>query len=286
MKTLADLPKAGDLPSPGPVALRLVQLASREDATAAELARTLQADPALAGRVLKLANSAALGGSRGVASVAQAVVRLGFRSVRQVALGLSLIDSARKGRCEGFDYPRFWTHSLASGVAAERLARENRIAAADDCFTVGLLHDVGSLGLAAMYPAEYSLLLNQCGGDEAMLREAESAAFGLCHRELTVLMLRNWGVPEPFGGALLARNAPGRASPREGALAVFFDLAIEAAAWCVSTGADPAEPPSALARRVEDIAGEPVAILDEIRRTWCNWAREFRLPERVAAAAA
>jgi two-component system cell cycle response regulator len=221
-----DLRKSGKLPSPGGVAMRLIDLASRDDVTAGELSRALQGDPSLAGRVLKVANSASAG-SRAVVSIADAVVRIGFRSVRQLAMGFSLIDRCGTGVCENFNYDRFWSRALAAAVAAERLGREVRTIPADECFTLGLMHDVGTLALATAYPIEYSGMLADLAtrtAEERMARERD--AFGLGNRDITALLLADWHLPKPLIEAVVDRGtvAAGR-SDRAQRLADLVQLA-------------------------------------------------------------
>ena len=73
MKTLEHIPLNGELPSPKGVALAILELCRKDDATIAEVARIAQTDPALASRLIRQANSAAHGGGRPVASVTEAM---------------------------------------------------------------------------------------------------------------------------------------------------------------------------------------------------------------------
>jgi HD-like signal output (HDOD) protein len=196
---LEDLRTSGRLPSPGGVALKLMELTRRDDVSSAELARTLAMDPALAGRVLRVANSAASG--RAAVSIGDAVVRVGFDGVRRLAMGFSLVERNGSGACQEFDYKGYWSRSLAAAVAAERFARETRAAAGDEAFTLGLLHDVGSLALATVHPREYGYVIGIAGQTPEQQRVVERETFRVCHRELTGLMLADWQIPAPLVAA-------------------------------------------------------------------------------------
>lgn len=223
---LEDLRSTGRLPSPGGVALKLLELTRRDDVSSGELARTLQMDPALAGRVLRAANSAASGG-RAAVSIADAVVRVGFEGVRRLAMSFSLLERNGEGACREFDYRAFWSRSLAAAVAADRLARETRAAAGDEAFTLGLLHDVGALALATVHPKEYGYVLGAGDQSDWQRREREREAFRVCHRELTGLMLADWQIPRPLVEAVVGRGivTPG-APPRGQRLADLVELAV------------------------------------------------------------
>ena len=120
MKTLEQLNIRGPLPSPKGVALAILDTCRRDEASLDEVARVAQADPALSGRLIRQANRAARGG-RPVASVPEAIQHIGLGTVRQLALGFSLVDNYSSGTCRGFDYSRFWSHSLLMAVGMQEL---------------------------------------------------------------------------------------------------------------------------------------------------------------------
>jgi two-component system cell cycle response regulator len=147
MNSLDQLNVSAQLPSPKGVALAVLEISRRDNATLAEVARVVQTDPALSGRLIKLANTASHI-PRPVVSVQEAVVRQGMTSVRQLALGFSLLDQYRAGACQGFDYQAYWSHSLLMGLAMQALGARVRSAATDELFICGLLAQVGQLALA------------------------------------------------------------------------------------------------------------------------------------------
>lgn len=284
-----DLRKSGKLPSPGGVAMRLIDLASRDDVTAGELSRALQGDPSLAGRVLKVANSASAG-SRAVVSIADAVLRIGFRSVRQLAMGFSLIERCSTGVCENFNYDRFWSRSLATAVAAERLGREVRTIPADECFTLGLMHDVGALALATAYPREYSAMLGESAVrtvDERMALERE--AFGLGHRDITALLLADWHLPTPLIEAVVDRGTAAAGRPeRAQRLADLLQLAAVMGEACVdstSAGPSPAET-FATGFAALGLDRERVeVVLADVLASWHDWGADLNVETRNIAVA-
>jgi two-component system cell cycle response regulator len=283
MPTLSDLRSLGSLPSPGPVVVRLLELASREDVSAAELARVLQTDPALTGRVLKLANSAGLG-SRRVASVADAVVRIGFRGVRQLALGLSLVDRARTGACSTFDYGTFWARAVATAVACEALARHLRLMPPDDAFTLGLLHDVGTLGLATLFPKDYAALWERIGRDAAPERAGpERAVLGIAAVDLTGLMLADWLLPAELIAAVQAGDATpaNRADSRVRKLGALFALGIELGHAWVDAGSAGVTT-TALSERIARLGAESEPVLATLAGNWKDWSSEFGVAARAA----
>ena len=124
-KQFEELKLTGNLPSPNGVGLALLQVTKRADASIDEVVAVLQSDPTLTGRILKLANSALLAVSQPATTAREAAMRLGLHAVRNVALGFSLLAGNRNGRCAGFDYDTYWSHSLATAVACQLLAERS-----------------------------------------------------------------------------------------------------------------------------------------------------------------
>ncbi|MBS0003079.1 MAG: HDOD domain-containing protein, partial [Thioalkalivibrio sp.] len=123
---IEELRTSGRLPSPKGVALAVMRLARRDDVTMEKIAEVVQTDPAITGRLIRLANSA-LHAGRPVAALRDAVVRLGLCTVSQVTLGFSLVDQYRDGPCKAFDYERFWSRSLLMALAAREFGQRARL---------------------------------------------------------------------------------------------------------------------------------------------------------------
>jgi len=225
-----ELKASGQLPSPKGVALAVIELIRREDVTMPEVARVVQSDPALAGRVLKLANSAHAGMRRPIASISEAVSVLGFPTLRQVALGLSVLSSYRSGKCAAFNYQDFWSGSLATAIATQMLSA-NAKTSAEETFICGLLGDIGRLALATLFPEPYGKILEQGRGTSLDAEEQlERAAFATTHRELTSALLLDWGLPKVFVDAVYFHENPEEAELEEGSRDFVLTHALHLAA--------------------------------------------------------
>ena len=116
MKTLESLKLNGQLPSPKGVALAILEICRRDDATTAEIAKVVQTDPALSGRLIRQANSVANGG-RSVASVPEAILRVGLGAVG----GGVRRQLVSRRRCRGYRLDRHGAgHSSVVGAGATR----------------------------------------------------------------------------------------------------------------------------------------------------------------------
>lgn len=190
---------SGNLPSPKGVALAIMRLSQKEDASMAELVRVIKPDPAFVGRLVKSANSVNANPGRPVVSVQEALVVLGMPAVRNLALSFSLLSQYRQGACKGFDYVQYWSQSLACGIAFQELTLRTRVAQPEEAFSVGLLSRIGELALATMYAEEYAALLRTLAKTPAADQAAlENERFAMSHRELSAAMLSDWGLPRVY----------------------------------------------------------------------------------------
>ncbi|HUR28667.1 MAG TPA: HDOD domain-containing protein, partial [Planctomycetota bacterium] len=204
-KKFDELKLTGRLPSPSGVGLSVLQQTQGENYTLSDLSRTLAADPTLTGRILRLANSSVNSGVEVSRTAHQAAVRLGARTVRNVALGFTLVSGHRSGSCRNFDYDHYWSHSLAIAVSAQVLATRVPGMVPSEAFTFGLLAGIGRLALASIHPEAYATILEQVNdGDHLRLARIEREAFGLDHGELAAAMFEDWRLPDDYVQSVLA----------------------------------------------------------------------------------
>ncbi len=210
------LKETGSLPTPSEKARRIYQLANDRLTAIDDLAEVILSDPAISAALVKMANSVYYRSLTAITSVDRAIVRLGFKMVRTISLGLSLIARHRKGTCRAFDYENFWAETMIRAVVARDLAAIkcetdgiNSKLDPDEAFTVGLFCQIGRLALAAAVPHEYEQLLIQTGPDQQqLLLEREKEAFGLNHNELAADMMADWHLPPSYCLAVRFQKSP------------------------------------------------------------------------------
>ena len=283
-KTFEELKLTGQLPSPPGVGMKILKLTQGEDFSADEIGRTIMADAALTGRLLKIANSAQSAGARPVTTVSEATMRLGVRAVRNVALGLSLISSYRTGTCSEFSYDRYWSLSLARAVAAQSISRALRIGQPPEAYILGLLADIGTLALVCVYPDEYAQLLRTTGGNRRALRQAERQRFEIDHAEVGSYMLEEWGLPGAFADAI--QHYEERLQVRdETDLTRILRHAHCLAEVCLTTENGEGIDWASLARGLEHLRSELALAEDAFNefcnaviREWIEWGATLKVP--------
>jgi len=226
-----ELKASGKMPSPKGVALAILRLAKKSEVTVDEIANVVKTDPSLSGNIIKAANSERSYYSRPIASVQVAVQRLGMSTVKGLALGFSLIDSYRKGRCRHFDYMHYWAEQLLRAIAVREIAIRTRIAPSEDIFSAALLGEIGRLAFATIYPEEYSRVLERFEAERSTpLEDLEKQFFYIEHDELSRYILRDWGLPDILVETQLRGVQPKDApDSRQYQLAMTFEVARDIA---------------------------------------------------------
>jgi diguanylate cyclase (GGDEF)-like protein len=193
-----ELKTSNRLPSPSGTALEIMKLLQRDDAEISDVIKLVKLDPALTGRILQFANSAAAGSHRSITSIADAVMMMGMSAVKNFALSLSLIGNKNDNCCPNFNYATYWSRSLAIGVAISALSVRERVISAEEAFTLGLLMCIGRLALATAWSESYGECIGIAKNDEEALLKLEQERFAITNRELSVMLLADWGFSDLF----------------------------------------------------------------------------------------
>ncbi|MCX6623622.1 MAG: HDOD domain-containing protein [Acidobacteria bacterium] len=182
------------LPPLPAIALRVMELVSKENVDLREIAETIQSDPAFAAELLRVANSAMFSTVDPVLSVHHATVSLGLDYVKALSITVAL-RAYMKNALKTPALRRCWRHSVACALLTEELAVACRVKA-DTAYTAGLLHDVGRMGLLSAYPNEYSNALGVSAEFAFDVLKCEQDLFDIDHCEAGAWLANEWMLPE------------------------------------------------------------------------------------------
>lgn len=192
--TLEDLLKQAivegfvEVPMLPEIANRAFALANDKDSDASQMAQLIQSDPALAGHVMRIANSAAYTPMANLVSLQQAIARLGMNVISEIAI--SAVLSAKLFNTPGYEtyVEANWHHALATSLWAKEIARHCRVNV-EVAFLAGLIHSIGR-------PAILQTLIDIASQDNLALDPAE------VHRledqywlDVSTMVVRRWHMP-------------------------------------------------------------------------------------------
>ncbi len=185
------------LPTVPVVAANILTLCKDPDVDFAKLAKMTSADAALVAKLLRMANSAFFAGSQRVLSVNAAVVRMGLKVTRIAVLGFSLEAEINDKVPEEFKIDRFWRYSLTTASAARIIAETVCPAQRDECFSAGILQDIGMVALQCALPDEYAKVLAEHRLHPTVeIHDIEKRLLGVTHTEVGSRLLQQWSLPE------------------------------------------------------------------------------------------
>ena len=183
----------GDLPPLPQVATQLLRLTADPDASAEDLRRVISTDQALTGQILKIANSAMFGMVREVTTLTQAIMTLGFSTIKSVVIASSAKNLYHRGTV-GLQERLIWEHALVAAIASRAFAKTLRFPRVEEAFIGGLLHDIGKSVMGVKFPERYSALLRAVyneGGDGLAL---ELDTFGFDHAMVGEALVQKWNL--------------------------------------------------------------------------------------------
>jgi len=195
-----------------------MKIANSPEATADQLANVVKLDQSLSTKVLRLANSAYFGRKSKAENITDAVVTLGFGSVRNLAASASVIDALFPRKMfPGFSWQDMWIHSVICAVAAESLyslyhgaKRSN-----ESAFVAGLLHDIGKLIIARALPAKFIQVVEACREYEWEMVRSETSYLGTNHALIGGDLARQWEFPEVLVAGITHHHNPEGAGEHE-----------------------------------------------------------------------
>jgi len=197
-----------DLPSFPDVATRVRRALTNEQVDVDHVVRIISAEPALAARLLQLANSVALNptGKR-ITELRGAVSRIGFNMARSaaIAFAMSQLRRAEAYRGVGDALARLWEESAHIAAMCHVVAKRFTQVNADTALLTGLLLSVGKLYLLTR-TVRFPSVLADAGTYQRLVAE--------WHGRLAQAILRNWEVSEEVIEAVAAaenleRDHPG-----------------------------------------------------------------------------
>ncbi len=222
--------KLADLPPLPAVVTRIIETINNPDTSAEELNKLISMDQGLSSKVLRIVNSAYYGFPKRISTLTQAIVILGYNTVRNLVLGVSAFGLlSQKSMPYGLNRMKFWEHSVATAVGGSILARKRlpkARTAPEEAFIGGLLHDIGALFLDSYFPVQYAVAMAFAAREQRSAREAENMVLGIDHVMVGRKIAEYWNFPPHLVAIIGGHHDPARQSDH-------FDLVavIHTADW-------------------------------------------------------
>jgi HD-like signal output (HDOD) protein len=202
----------GKLPAMPKTYGRLQAALSQPSVTAAEVGDIVNADAAIAGKVLQITNSAFFRLRKPMVRIKDAVTYLGFATIRNLVLSAEIFSQWNSPlSLPNVDPEQLQNHAQLAAAACKSLAGGR--ASPDDAWLAGLLHDIGYWILVQECPEELGRALELSRSRDLPLFECERMTMGATHAEVGAYLLGLWGLPYSIVEAVALHHTPGTITP-------------------------------------------------------------------------
>ncbi|MDD2899841.1 MAG: HDOD domain-containing protein [Desulfuromonadaceae bacterium] len=200
-----------DLPTIPIVATKVLQLLDNPDVSVEEIADLMLTDQVMTARVMKLLNSPVYKPTQEITSLKRALVYLGLRHVRELALTTSVIN-AFDGTSGALELNAFWEHSFGVGMVSKIIATKIGYQDLEKAYISGIIHDLGEVFLSNFLREPFMEVLDYIKTRPVKLVDAEAELLGTTHCEIGLCMARKWNFPDSYCDVIANHHNPGEAT--------------------------------------------------------------------------
>lgn len=228
--------------SPPPVYHKLHQAIQNPDTSFSDFSNIFSADPSLATRLLRIANSAFYGLDSKVETIVHALGIIGVDQLTELALATVMVNQFKGIDKDLVNMQSFWMHSIGCGLAARTIARNMGERHVEPYYTASMLHDIGSLIIYKEIPYKAREVLTRCKSEGLSLSAVEQEVLGFTHAEVGAIVFTQWGLPGSLVEAVRYHHRPSEAKDHPLFPAIVHMADIIAYEMGLGTGGEPAIP--------------------------------------------
>jgi putative nucleotidyltransferase with HDIG domain len=213
-----------DLPAMPQVASKVLELSSDPNTSAQQLQQVIADDQAMTARILKIANSALYSCSRKIKTLTEAIVMLGFNSIRSLVVTSAArnLYNTRTSQT-GLKERLLWEHSIGCAFACRLMATETRPSLTEEAFLAGLMHDIGKLVLNLQTPEMFDQIVQVVYNENRSFALTEGEIFGFDHTHVGGMLVNKWKLSPVLEEVIRNHHNDAALSP-EVPLLLYLDL--------------------------------------------------------------
>lgn len=196
-----------DLPTIPVVATQVIKMLDDPNVSVEEIADLMLTDQIMTARVMKLINSPVYRPASEITSLKRALVYLGLRHVRELALTTSVI-SAFDADSGAIELNAFWEHSFGVGMVSKIIAKKVGYEDLEKAYIAGILHDLGEVFLSNYLREPFQEMLDKIKNHPIKLVDAEAEMLGTTHCEIGLSLARKWNFPEVYCEVISCHHNP------------------------------------------------------------------------------
>lgn len=190
-----------NVPSLPEVVTQVVRLINDPRSSADQIHKIMVKDQAMAAKILRMVNSAYYGLPDPVRDLEQAIVILGFKTIRSIAMSIAVINLFQQ-QDANFNMKSYWTHSAVMAQIGRLLAAKAQLPDPEVAFIAGLLKDIGMLIMVQHAPDETKKIIAVAREFRYDIQRATRKVLATDHAEIGSWLCEQWELPADLVDAI------------------------------------------------------------------------------------
>lgn len=173
--------------------IRIKELIDDESSTIDDIADVILIDPALAGTILKLANSSFFNYPGKIDTISKAVLVLGITEVYNLVIAYFTADAFKNISASSDYLEDFWERSVDTALLMSFIGSKLKMPNAERTFILGLLHNLGELIVNQFTPEK----IEECLVEPLTIMpwDKQKEVLGFSYGECSAELLKQWQLP-------------------------------------------------------------------------------------------
>jgi len=188
---------------------RIIEVIHNPLSSVMDLKGLIEIDPPLSANVLRLANSAFYGLRRNIVTIMDAIIYIGFESVKELALNQKVCELFQKDDIVfGYSRKRLWMHSVAVAICSKMIYRKELRRRGEDIYAAGILHDLGIIIEDQFMWKDFVKVLEVVRQEQKIIHGVEQTILGYCHEDIGARLAESWNFPLVLCNAISSAERP------------------------------------------------------------------------------
>jgi HD-like signal output (HDOD) protein len=223
MRRIEGCPKLASLQS---INQALSELVRSDSSLNSQIAEIIRRDPSLSARILRMVNSVYFGLSARLNNIEEAVFFLGLRQIRELSMATPVIEEMEKLKLNAaLPWKALWSHSIGTAILTREILASTPLRIDDDTdYLVGLLHNIGKVVMASVFPNELVAIMAMPSATALDVCRNEREVIGWDHARIGAHYIERHGLSDEIVVAVRHHAAPDHA-PRHRLFAAALQVA-------------------------------------------------------------
>ena len=197
IRRIVEITRDSEISSIKQTVSQLLNIINDPNSSAKDLTDIIEIDPPMSAKLLKLANSAYYGYRKKINAIKEAIICIGFETVKELALNQKVCEMFNNDTdYYGYSRTSLWKHSIAVALLSKSIYRSEFRERGENIYVAGLLHEIGIIILDQFQQYDFINTLKKSKNDKINLADSEDAVFGFNHSDIGMAVVEDWGLSD------------------------------------------------------------------------------------------